>query len=221
MNKQKDREKRDYLHWIDGYEHNLSLVLDSLKYELSDVNKDRALQYNTSKTLLWINVVFAGISIKVIEYNPNVWLFYIFIAVSSLSIFFTLFGMIEGKYSSYASPGRPSDYARIQNDEWIKSNGLLANIHAFRRSIKYNGINLIKRSRWIRKAKYTSVASFVILLLLSISSLTIHTKGLEMPKRPTTPTKSVIKPTPVKRSNESASVSPKKPPKPPRSSSSS
>jgi len=211
MNKQKIREKKDFIQWVDGYEHNLSLVLESLKYELSDVNRDKTLQHNTSKTLLWLNVVFVGISIKILEYNPSIWLFSLFVVISSLSILFTLFGMIESKYNSYASPGRASDYAKIPNDEWIKSNGLLANIHAFRRAIKYNGISLIKRSKWIRKAKYSSVFSFVILLMLSVNSLYLNTKGLEMPKKPTTPTKSVIQPTPVRRSNESASEKPVKP----------
>jgi len=199
MNKQKLREKKDFTRWVDGYEHNLSLVLESLKYELSDVNRDKKLQYNTAKTLLWLNVVFVGISIKILEYHPNIWLFSLFVVISSLSILFTFLGMIEGKYNAYASPGRVSMYAKLPNDEWIKSNGLLSNIHAFRRAIKYNGISLIKRSRWIRKAKYASVLSFVVLLILSVNSLYLNTKGLEMAKQPTTPTKSVINPGPIRR----------------------
>jgi len=220
MNKQKAREKKGLMQWVSGYENNLSLVLDSLKYELSDVNRDRTLQYNTSKTLLWLNVVFVGISIKVLEYNPNIWLYALFIIISSLSILFTLVGMMEGKYNAYASPGRASDYAKIPNDEWIVSNGLLANIQAFRRAIKYNGINLIRRSRWIRKAKVASVVSFIVLLLLSVNSLYLKTKGLQMAKQPNTPTKSVIKTTPIRRSNESASQKPVRAPKPPKGSNS-
>lgn len=207
MNKQKEREAKDHKQWIDGYEHNLNLLLESLKYELTDINKDKALQYNTSKTLLWINIVYVGISVKVLEYNPNELIFSLFILTTSLSFLLTLFGMMKGKYNTYASAGRPKMFANLPNDQWQKTNGLLTVIKAYRVAIKYNGINIIKRSKWIRKAKIVSLISFIILLILSTHSL-YKNKGKDMATKPITPTKLTITPTPVKRANDSMSVKP-------------
>ena len=216
MNKQKEREQAWHKRWIDGYEHNLALLLDTHKNELNDINKDKILQHSIAKTLLWINVVFAGISIKLLEYHPHIWLFGIFVLVSSVGIMLTFFGLLEGKYSLYASGGMVSDYAKLPNDQWVKTQGLLANIFAYRRAIKYNGINLIKRSRWIRRAKYAAVASFVVLLLLGVDALYFNTKGSHMANKPKQPEKSIVRPTPGKRSNASQNK-PQKPPRPPKS----
>lgn len=204
MNRQKEREEKDLKQWIDGYEYNLTLSLESLKNEHNDINKDKALQYNISKTILWINLVFVGLSIKVLEYHPNSYLFICFVFVSSLSIIFTLYGMLNGKYNAYASIGNVKVFSELPNDKWIKANGLLAFIEIYKKTIKYNGIALIKRSRWIRLSKFSSIASFALLLALSVNSQFSSEECL-MGSKPSTPTKSVITQTLVRRSNESAS----------------
>lgn len=207
MNNQKDRDNKNDKQWIDGYEHNLSLLLDALKDELRDVNKDRSSQYNTFKTILWLNIVFAGISIKIIEYNPIGWIFYMFIFSITLALLFALIGMLQGRYNVYSSVGRPKKFESLKNDLWIKTQGYLTVIHAYRKAVKYNGINIIKRSTWIRKAKNTSVVSFSLLLVLSLSTLNSN-QGDIVAGKPKTPTVPVVKPTEYKRANDSALIKP-------------
>ena len=218
MNKQKERERERHKRWIEGYEHNLALLLNAHKNELSDINRDKVLQHSIAKTLLWVNVVFAGISIKLLEYHPHIWLFGIFVVVSSVGILFTFFGLLEGRYNLYVSGGRAADYAKLPNDQWIKTNGLLTHLFAYRKAIKYNGINLIKRSRWIRRSKYAAIALFVLLLLLGVDALYLNKQGVDMSNnRPTTPT---TKPTTNSGTHQRSNASqnkPQKPPKPPKS----
>lgn len=204
MNKQKNRDDKYNRELIDSYKHNLALLLDALKDELQDVNKDKSLQFNNFKTILWIGIVFIGIAIKTIEYSPALWVFIVFTILASLGVLFSLLGMLEGRYSVYTSVGRPQRIASIPNNEWSKTQGYLTVIYSYRRAIKYNGISLIRRARWIRKAKYFTIASFVSLIVLSLS--TFHCKGVEMPKKKP-PVQPIVRPVETgKRSNESSNI---------------
>jgi hypothetical protein len=201
-------EKQD----VEGYEHNLHLVLDTYKNELQDINRDRTLQYGNFKTILWINVVFIGVSIKLLEYHPDNIFFILFGISSFVSILIALLGMLEGQFNAYATMGRPSKMASLKNDRWLKSQGLLSAIYAYRQAIKYNGINLIKRSRWLRRSKYLSLLSLFLLLLLGSVILKGENPMSEKPQKPVSTTKS------IKRANDS--VQPKKPVQPTDSNSS-
>lgn len=208
------REKKlhDEKQEIEGYEHNLHILLDTFKNELQDINQDRSLQYGNFKTILWINVVFVGISIKLLEYHPGS-LFFIAFSVSSFaSILFALLGMLQGKHNAYAIIGRVSKFASLKNDKWLKVQGLLTAIYAYRKAVKYNGINLIRRARWLRNSKYLSLLSLFLLLLLG----SVILQGETMSEKPQVPTSVPTKN--IKRVNDS--VQPKKPVQPTDSNSS-
>jgi hypothetical protein len=202
----RDQKYKNTKQWIDGYEHNLGLILDTLKNELNDINKDRILQYSNFKTMLWLNIVFMGISIKILEYNPNVIFFSIFAVGVFISILAALVGMLEGKHNAYAIVGRPTKFASLDNNKWVKTQGLLTTIYAYRKAIKYNGINIIKRSKWIRVSKLISVISLGLLLMLG-SNILYNEGNVMASDKPVTPTVSTVSTTKsISRANDSAPV---------------
>jgi hypothetical protein len=210
MNKQKEREDKLLQNSVEGYEHNLSLLLDTLKVELQDINKDKTTQYGNFKTLMWLNIVFVGISVKILEYTlVNKYIFILFVISSALSVFFALIGMIGSKHNAYTSIGRAKCMANIPNDIWIKSQGYLTVIYAYRKVVKYNGIKLIRRSKWLGYSKWSSLSAFFILLILSFNVIEFQ-KGKIVPdkNKKTPPTQPIVKPSISKRSNESAEVIP-------------
>lgn len=210
VNKQNEREKKLSEKLVDGYEHNLSLLLDTLKVEHQDINKDKVTQYGNFKTIMWLNIVFIGISVKILEYiTPVIWGYILFIIFSGLSILFSLIAMIESKHNAYTSIGRPKRMANIPNDKWIKAQGYLTIIYAYRKVIKYNGIKLIRHGRWLRRSKWTTLSSFLLLVFLSLNILELD-KGESMSDKNTPPVQPIVKPITGKRSNESAEVSPTK-----------
>lgn len=210
MNKQKEREDKLLHQLVEGYEHNLSLLLDTLKVELQDINKDKITQYGNFKTIMWLNIVFVGISVKILEYTiHNQWIFVIFIIPSAFSVLFSLIGMIGSKHNAYTSVGRAKHMANIPNNIWIKSQGYLTVIYAYRKVIKYNGIKLIRRSKWLRYSKWSTLSSFLLLLVLSFNVIEFQ-KGKIVSDKQTPPTQPIVKPTTGKRSNESAEVIPPK-----------
>lgn len=189
--------------WIDGYEHNLNLYIDTYKDELSELSSERNLQFSNAKTLLWFNIVLIGLSMKLFEYNYSIILILPFFITTSLSILFSLIGMIEGKHHAYVSLGRSSKLSEHENNEWIKTQGLLTVSYAYRRAIKYNGISIIRRAKWLRLSKYVSVIAFCFFVGFSTYTSNFMKGGDKMAEKPSNiPT--VPKKTPAERFKRTA-----------------
>lgn len=189
------------------YEHNLKLLYDSMKTELSTLYSDKVNQSNLIKILMWLNIIFVGISIKIIENGSNIYILLIFYSVAFLGILFSLVALMMGRYSVYASMRRTSEIAKISNNKWTRVQGVLTMIYVTQRAIRYNGINIVKRAKWIRSVMYLTVASLFLLLVLSVH--TIYKKQETQMAEEKKPTQPVIKPTKsIKRANDSMTVRP-------------
>lgn len=191
------REKiaQEQKEWVNGYEHNLSIVLKIKRDEAKQIESEKKNQEASIKTYLWINIVFAGLSLKVIEYDPWWVLFILFYVVVSISIFALLFGLMQIKHSLYPSMSSVEYFASLPNDLWVKSQGYLSAIDSYRRVNKYNGIMLVRKARWIWQAKVVTLASFILFLGLGFSIL--QNKANEMASKPSNPPTKPLKVSPI------------------------
>ncbi|UFS63040.1 hypothetical protein LOH54_02680 [Sulfurimonas sp. HSL-3221] len=193
---QKLKKELDKQH-IESYEHNLRLHYDAIRKEL-DLLLGSSIphQFNIIKTILWLNVVLIGISFKVTENGALLWIVIPFFVMSLTSILIALFGMRLGKFTNYGVDQRIFLMSKIPDNSWTKTQGLLTMMHGAERAVRYNGINIIRRARLIRKAVVTTILSLLLLLILAASTMiTIQQNGENiMADKKEKPTKPIVKP---------------------------
>ncbi len=153
------------------YEDNLKLHYEAVRKELDIlIGSTMPHQFNVIKTLLWLNIVFIGISIKIMEDGASLWFTVPFFIVSAGSIFSSLIGMRSGRYVHYGVPGKVSFMSKTPDGRWAKSNGLVSMLYEAQRAVRYNGINIIRRSKLIRQS-----SGLTLLTLASLLALSTHT----------------------------------------------
>ncbi|PHR57258.1 MAG: hypothetical protein COA44_06050 [Arcobacter sp.] len=204
----RDQKIKDEKQWIEGYEHNLRLAYDLMKDELKTLHSDKVNQGNTIKLVLWLNIIFVGISIKVSEEGSDIYLLGIFSLIAFFSIFVAFVGLMMGRYSAYASMRRASSFYKLNNDKWIKTQGLETATQTVQKAIRYNGLIIIKRAKLIRISMYITLSSLFMLLILSAHTVYIK-QGNEMADKPSKPAVTVVQNPSIKRANDSAPKTPK------------
>ena len=189
-----EQRNRDHAKWVDAYEHNLSLTLKVKQGEAQQIIEAKKMQDSYIKMYLWINIIFVGLAIKIVEYHPDMVAFILFLGVDVLAISALLFALIEARYMLYPTMPRASYFASLPNNMWMKTQGLLSAINSYTKVNKYNGIMLIRKGRWVRQAQIITVVSFLLFLGLGFSIF--QNKVDAMASQPTTPPTTPVTGTP-------------------------
>jgi hypothetical protein len=165
---------------IDSYEANLKLHYESVKNELDTLIRSTIpLQMSLIKTVLWFNIVLFGLTLQIIKEFGVVYPFFATAAflATCISISIALKAMIMGRKVHYGNYLKRTYMMSIPDDKWTKINGLHRMFYDVSRAVRYNGIVLIKRKRYIREAMLISVVSMIYFgILVSILLWELHVK---------------------------------------------
>lgn len=162
--KQKELEKRD----IESFEHNLKIHYDAMQNELNTIIRNTIpSQLNIIKTIMWINVIFLGVSLNLKNINIT---FYILLILILATLFISFYIMIIGRAILYGNSQRIALMKDIKDNKWTKTNGIYWMMYNTQRAIRYNAKIIIVRSKFIKYALILTCAS-----LLSIGVLFIQT----------------------------------------------
>lgn len=162
--KKKELEKRD----IESFEHNLKIHYDAMQNELNTIIRNTIpSQLNVIKTIMWINVIFLGISLNLKNVNLT---FYVLLFLILVSLFISFYIMIIGRAILYGNSQRIALMKDIKDNKWAKTTGFYWMMHNTQRAIRYNAKIIIVRSRFI---KYNLILTS--LSLFSIGVLFIQT----------------------------------------------
>lgn len=157
----RDRKKIETEKIAADVEANLKLHYDAMLNELNTLIRNTIPNQMTNvRTLMWVNVVYIGISLKLSNYN---WSFYLLISLVIISLGLSFYAMVFGRSVLYGNSQRKGFMHSIQDGVWAKTTGLYYMIHNVQRAIRYNGIIVIKRSRIIRNI---TIVTFISLLSL-------------------------------------------------------
>lgn len=162
--KRKELEKRD----IESFEYNLKIHHDAMQNELNTIIRNTMpSQLNVIKTIMWINVIFLGISLNLKNINLT---FYILLFLILVTLFMSFYIMIIGRAILYGNSQRIALMKDIKDNKWAKITGFYWMMHNTQRAIRYNAKIIIVRSRFI---KYNLILT--CLSLFSIGVLFIQT----------------------------------------------
>lgn len=162
--KRKELEKRD----IESFEHNLKIHHDAMQNELNTIIRNTIpSQLNVIKTIMWINVIFLGVSLNLKNINIT---FYILLILKLATLFISFYIMIIGRAILYGNSQRIALMKDIKDNKWTKTNGIYLMMYNTQRAIRYNAKIIIVRSKFIKYALILTCAS-----LLSIGVLFIQT----------------------------------------------
>ena len=143
------------------YETNLKLHYDAMLNELNTIIRSTIPnQMTTIRTLMWVNVVFIGISLKLFY---DSWSFYLLLFLSTISLGISFYAMNFGRAILYGNAQKRGFMNAINDGIWAKTTGLYFMMYNVQRAIRYNGIIVIRRSRIIRNI---TVVTFISLLSL-------------------------------------------------------
>lgn len=168
MNTRECRKEKEKLE-IEAYEANLKLHYESVKNELDTlIRSSIPLQMSTIKTILWFNIVLLGLSLQIIDKFGSFSGRYtiILLVAACLAIGTALKAMMTGKKIHYGNYLKRTYMMDIPSNKWEKVNGLYRLFHDVSRAVRYNGIVLIRRKRYIRWAMIFSIITMIYFVLL-------------------------------------------------------
>lgn len=163
----RDKKKEKLNKSASDYEDNLKLHYEAMLNELNTIIRNSLPnQMINVRTLMWINVVFLGISLKLSNYN---WSFYLLLVLVFISFLLSFYAMIFGRSILYGNSQRRGFMYKIKDGTWAKTIGIYNMMFNVQRAIRYNGMIIIKRSRLI---KYNLLVTSLSLLALGICFIT-------------------------------------------------
>lgn len=183
LNKEKKQKEQKE---IDAYEANLKLHYDSLRNELDTIIRwSIPLQMGTIKTVMWLNIVLMGLGVQIMikESHEFVWIIFLLLLISCISIGIALKAMIIGRKTHYGNHLKRTYMMSIPDDKWSKVEGVYRMFYDISRAVRYNGIVLIKRKKSIRIAMLLSGLSlFLFIALVFTYSIKGNNNDKETPR---------------------------------------
>jgi len=160
----------------DNYEHNLKLHYEAQRKDLDIVlSSSMPLQMNNIKTIMWINLLFIGLSLHLMkEFTFSIYygLFYI---SSLLAIGLTAYAMTVRQIRYYGSIDDKSFMRKIPEISEAKQLALLYMLDSALTATRENKKTLESRSFWMNISKWLTI--FALVSFVSVFSYTNSKKG--------------------------------------------
>lgn len=169
----RDKKKEKLNKIASDYEDNLKLHYEAMANELNTIIRNSLPnQMINVRTLMWVNIVFLGISLKLSNYN---WSFYLLLISVFASFLLSFYAMIFGRSILYGNSQRRGFMYKVKDGDWAKTTGIYNMMFVVQRAIRYNGMIIIKRSRLI---KYNIFVTIFSLFALGICFITTSKEDL-------------------------------------------
>jgi len=153
---------------VADYEHNIKLHYDAMTNELNTIIRNTIpKQMDNIKTLMWINVIFLGMSLQLKDFN---YWFYILFCCIFVSFAYSFYAMTFGRSILYGNSQKITFMIDVKSGLWCKTHGIYRMMQVVQRTIRYNGMIVIKRSRHIRNIVVLTVISLWLFGMCVVST---------------------------------------------------